>query len=132
MSENAAARGDRCAHLLWDMKQFYDSVSLPLLVGELIKLDFPPHLLVLGFLAHAAPRVLQVGKCLGPHVSNCGNSMLAGCQLSVSWARGLLRTLVQKLSIVDPGYPCAVHVDDLSQVFAAETHHELKDKLLRA
>ena len=36
------------------------------------------------------------------------------------------------MSIVDPEYPCAVHVDDLSQVFAAETHHELKDKLLRA
>ena len=101
-------------------------------MGELLKLDFPPHLLVLGFMAHAAPRVLQVGKCLGPHVSNCGNSMLAGCQLSVSWARGLLRTLVERLSVVDPEYPCSVHVDDLSQVFAAETQHELKDKLLRA
>ena len=61
-----------------DMKQFYDGVALPLLSIELMKRGYPPHLFVLGFFAHAAPRVLQVGKCVGPPVIDCGNSMLAG------------------------------------------------------
>ena len=58
--------------------------------------------------------------------------MLAGCQQSVSFARGMLYKLVEKLSAVDPEYPCHVHVDDLSHVLVAETEHELKAKLLQA
>jgi hypothetical protein len=118
--------------ILLHMKQFYDSVSLPLLAGELIKRGFPIHLFVLGFMAHAAPRVLQVGKCLGPPITDCGNSMLAGCQLSVSMARGLLWELVAELSKVDPEYPCHEHVDDLSHVLVVETEFELKAKLLKS
>ena len=94
--------GERVAHLLWDMKQFYDSVSLHKLTEELLRRNFLVHIFVLAFLAHAAPRVLQVGKCLGPPITNCGNSILAGCQTSVSMARGLLYTLVAELSNVDP------------------------------
>ena len=94
MCENGATRGEHVAHLPWDMQQFYDSVSLPLFVGELIRRGFPIHLFILGFMAHAAPRVLQVGKCLGPPIIDHGNSTLAGCQLSVSMAMGLIWEIV--------------------------------------
>ena len=102
------------------------------LTEELLRRNFPVHIFVLAFLAHAAPRVLQVGKCLGPPITNCGNSILAGCQTSVSMARGLLYTLVAELSKVDPEYPCHEHVDDLSHVLVAETASQLKIKLLQA
>ena len=45
------------------MKKCYDSVRLRILAEELIKRDYPPELMVLGFLVHAGPRVLlKVGK----------------------------------------------------------------------
>ena len=65
LCENGAARGEQVAHMLWDKKKFYDNVTLPLLAEELDRRNYPKHLFVLGFFAHAAPRVLQVGKCLG-------------------------------------------------------------------
>ena len=88
--------------------------------------------MVLGFLVHAGPRVLKVGTCYGPVVHSCRNSILAGDQQSVSWTRALLFELLEQLSLVDPEYPCFVHVDDLSHVLVAETSGELKTKLLKA
>ena len=102
------------AHLLWGMANFYDSVDLALLATELIKRDFPAPLLVLGFLTHAARRMLRVGK-------GFGNSVVAGCQISTDWARGLPCELLQCLAIVDPSNPCHEHVDDLSHVLVAES-----------
>ena len=130
--ENGAARGEKVGHLLWDMKKFYDSVRLPDLARELWKRKYPQHLLILGFMTHAGRRVLKVGKSLGPTITDCSNSMVAGCQQAVSWARGILRELVEKLSLVDPEFPVHVHVDDLSHVLVAETNNELERKLLEA
>ena len=47
------------AQLLWDMENFYDSVDLVTLSSELILRDSPPELLILGILAHAAPRLMR-------------------------------------------------------------------------
>ena len=130
-SENGEARGDHVAHQLWDMQKFYDSVDFTLLIDELLRRGFPSHLMVLGFLAHCAPRILRVGKSFGPTVVDCRNSMLAGCQLSVSFTRGLLWQLVADLSVIDPEYPCSSHVDDLSQVFVAERKNRPREKIIR-
>ena len=119
--ENAAARDAHIGHLLWDQRKFYDSVRLPTLCEELLKREYPRELLVLGYLAHAAPRILKVGSSLGPVITHCSNSILAGDQQSVSWSRGLLWDLLEKLSLVDPEYPCAVHVDGLSHVLVGES-----------
>ena len=59
-------------------------------------------------------------------------TQVAGCQLSTSFARGLLWELLDRLSNVDPEYPCGSQVDDLSHVLVAETAPELKLKLLKA
>ena len=58
--------------------------------------------------------------------------MLAGCQLSTSWARGLLYELMWRLSRVDPEHPPNEHVDDISHVVIGETENDLKLKLLSA
>ena len=112
--------------MLWDMATFYDSVELPILATELLKRNFPPALLIMGFFTHAAPRVLRVGKCFGPIVYNCGKSMLAGCPLSTSWTRGLLYELMWRLSRVDAEHPPNEHVDDISHVVIGETENDLK------
>ena len=44
----------------------------------------------------------------------------------------MLWELLDRRSRVDPEYPCAQHVDDLSHVMVAETESELKAKLLAA
>ena len=44
----------------------------------------------------------------------------------------MLWDLLDRLSKVDPEYPCAEHVDDLSHVLVADTEAELKVKLLTA
>jgi len=130
--ENGCARGAWVGHELWDMRKFYDSIRLPILCEELSKLNFPKPLMVIGFLVHAAPRILRVGTSFGPIIHSCKNSILAGCQLSCSFARGLLRELMQKLSVVDPEHPCAQHLDDMSHVLIGETESELKHKLVKA
>ena len=130
--DNGVARGAQVGNLRWDMKEFYDSVQLPILCEALLKHDYPPELMVLGFFAHTAPRILKVGTCLGPVVNSCGRSMLAGDQQSVSWARALLNDLMEKLSVADPEFPCSSHVDDLSHVLIGESKAYLKGKLIKA
>ena len=112
------------------MAKFYDSVSFPLLVRELKTRNYTAPLLVLVFFVHACPRILRVGPSFGPLVHSCGNSMLAGCQQSTSFARGLLYELVQQLSVIYPDCPVHEHVDDLSHVLIGETESDLKSKLL--
>ena len=114
------------------MAKFYDFIDLTILCQELIKRNFPKPLMVTGFFVHAAPRILRVGKCFGPVIHSCGKSILAGCQLSCSFARGMLWELTAKLATVDPEYPCAQHLDDLSHVLVGETEGGLKSKLVKA
>ena len=130
--ENACVRGAHVGHELWDMAKFYDSIDLTILCQELIKRNLPKPLMLTGFFVHAAPRILRVGKCFGPVIHSCGKSILAGCQLSCSFARGMLWELTAKLATADPEYPCAQHLDDLSHVLVGETEGELKGKLVKA
>ncbi len=112
--ELARSEGKVSYHFLWDLKKFYDTVRLDVLHERLDAYGYNLPLLYLGFLAHKAPRTLKVGHCISGVISNTGRSMIAGCQQSVSWARGLLLRLVMAVSNVVPNSPCGVHVDDLS------------------
>ena len=82
--ENGNAGDMHCALMAWDMDKFYDSIDFEILAEELIERDFPPELLVLGMLAHQAPRILKVGDCISEPIVSTGNSIVAGCQASVS------------------------------------------------
>ena len=88
--------------------------------------------MVLGFLVHSAPTSLRVCTSFGPVVNDCASSILAGCQQSVSFTRGLLWELMDKRSKVDPEYPRSSHVDDLSHVLVGESASDLKAQLLAA
>ncbi len=120
--ELAQSQGKCVLHFLWDLRKFYDSVRLEVLHERLESLGYNLHLLYLGFLAHKAPRVLKVGHCYSEVIAETGRSMIAGCQQSVSWARGLLVRFVEAVSNVVPRSPCGVHVDDLSHVVALDDH----------
>ena len=130
--ENATAAGMHVGHLLWDMEKFYDSVDLLILAGDLIKRKYPSELLVLGILAHAAPRVLKVGLCLSEVITRMGRSMVAGCQQAVSFARGLLYDLCYTLTHTIERCPVHQHVDDLSQAIITSTAVELRRTLVQA
>ena len=82
--ENGCMRSAFVAQLLWGMAKFNDKVRLPIIGERLRKRDYPQELMVLGFSVHSAPKILRVGTCFGPVVHSCSNSILAGCQRSVS------------------------------------------------
>ena len=130
--ENGAAMMQECALLAWDMDKFYDSIDFGILAEELIKRNFPPELMILGTLAHQAPRVLKVGTCISEPIESTGNSILAGCQCSVSFARGLLWELMDSLIHAIPRNPCHQHVDDLAQPLVAKSPLALRDKIVKA
>ena len=130
--ENAVAMDMHAGHLLWDMEKFYDSVDLIILAQELMNRSYPRELLILGILAHAAPRILKVGECFSERISRTGCSMVAGCQQAVSFARGLLWSMVHELCCAIPRCPAHEHVDDLSQPVVSRTADGLRKSLVKA
>ena len=114
--ELAKAEGKHSVHMLWDMRKFFDSVRIQKLIPHLERLGYPPSIMVLGFIMHKAPRILKVGVGCSKILGAIARSMLAGCQQSVSWTRGLLYEMVEGLGYVLPGSVADQHVDDLSQV----------------
>ena len=114
------------------MEKFYDSVDLIILAQELMNRSYPAELLILGIIAHAAPRILKVGECYSEPISRTGCSMVAGCQQAVSFARGLLWTMVHELCYAIPRCPAHEHVDDRSQPVIAKTADGLCKGLVKA
>ena len=129
--ENGAAMMQECALLAWEMDKFYDSIDFGILAEELIKRNFPPELMILGTLAHQAPRVLKVGTCISEAIVSTGNSILAGCQSSVSFARGLLWELIDSLIHAIPRNPPWQHVDDLAQPLVARSPLALRHNVVK-
>ena len=65
--------GMHIGHLLWDMENFYDLVDLGILVEELSMRNYPAPLMIVGMLAHAAPRALRVGPTLSQIIVKTSN-----------------------------------------------------------
>ena len=93
------------------------SIKARLLIPQLVARGYPLEILVLGSLRHKSPRCLQVGNGYSDIINDCASSILAGCLLRCTWARGLLFELVQALWYVVPGSVCEEQIDDLSQFF---------------
>ena len=64
---------------LWDMRKFYDSIRTSILIGKLSERGYPPHIMVLGLLAHKSPRALIVGPAITKPIEGCYRSIIAGC-----------------------------------------------------
>ncbi len=112
-------------HFLWDMRKFYDSIRVAKLVPRLKALGHPVHIMIIGLIAHKAPRILVVGSCVSKPITFCGRSSVAGCQQSRSWARGIMHKFVESVEIVFPGSICHEHVDDLSQAIISPCRMEV-------
>jgi hypothetical protein len=93
-------------HFLWDMREFYDSIKVTKLIPLLAERGYPIFTMILGLITHKSPRTLVVGPSCSKPLENCGRSIIAGCQQSVSWARGLLYKLVESLGYILPGHIC--------------------------
>ncbi len=128
--EVATSEGLSVGHLLWDMEKFYDSISLSRLLPRLELLGYPTALTTLGYVAHRAPRMVSTGISFSSMITGFSRSIIAGCQQSVSWTRGLLRGMVERLGYIIPGSLCYEHVDDLSQVVATHNGTALRKALV--
>ncbi len=115
-------------HCLWDMRKFYDSIRTSILIDKLTEKGYPPFVMILGLLTHKSPRILLVGPAASNPITGCKRSIVAGCQQSVSWARGLLFDFVQSLGYIMPGSICHEHVDDLSHVLTCKSKSHLFNK----
>ena len=86
--EVAALLGQTAIMTSWDVAAFFDSVPLHLAIADSERLSMPACLLALGMQMHLAPRILRFqGACAKP-LAEHGRSILAGCTMSTSVARG--------------------------------------------
>eukprot|EP00959_Pyramimonas_sp_CCMP1952_P176349 3684972-Pyramimonas_sp.AAC.1 len=96
--EVARFRGMCSVGAHWDLKRFFDSIDPHRLVGFALKMDDPVHLLYLGFLVHAAPRVLEVGGFASDIIApEC--SIVAGCMQSMSWVKIYIYELLDSVHV---------------------------------
>eukprot|EP00959_Pyramimonas_sp_CCMP1952_P408139 8553731-Pyramimonas_sp.AAC.1 len=62
MDESSAWDGTQAwGSIYLDIKKFYDSISIPILIDRALKLDFPPVELYLNCLVYLAPRAIRAG-----------------------------------------------------------------------
>ena len=110
--------------LLWDLKKFFDSISVKKLFAEAYRLGFPIKQLALSMAVHHAPRRLKLGAAIGQPILRLGRSILAGCKRSTDLARVYTLRLVSALAESHPLVTLYQHVDDISNlVVASSTDH---------
>ena len=84
-------------NILWDMKKFFDSLDIFILIQEALFLEFPLLQLTLSLIIHHAPRRLKLGNAIGDVVFGFGRSILAGCKRSTDLARVYTIRMVKQL-----------------------------------
>jgi len=118
--------GQPAATLFWDIQKFYDSVVPHKLIEQASGLQYPPLLLYLGLVVHAAPRFIRAST--GCVSLGCvpDTSIIAGDMQSNSWARSLVHDLPQTAhDNVGPPLLINQFVDDLSQRSHAAADYKL-------
>ena len=101
------------------MAKFFDTISIPILIGKAMGLGFPLLDMMLTMHQHLAPRVLQCeGFCGQPILIT--NSIPAGCKHSVALARLLLLEGMSDLTIDHPQSLPKAYVDDTAQLSSAQ------------
>ncbi len=134
--EQAVLRGKAVGQLLWDVKQFFDSLDVPLVIERSERLHFPVDQLALGMQAHRAPRILRAAGSFGSCIKATGRSLLAGCTLSTSLSRGFLCRPLQRCCEASrrhkgkASHGVNQHVDDVNQVVIADTEEEVATRCL--
>eukprot|EP00959_Pyramimonas_sp_CCMP1952_P009842 205121-Pyramimonas_sp.AAC.1 len=107
----------------YDMKKLFDTVAPARLARLARALRFPPHVLHVGLLVHAAPRALESnGFC--PQVIPAGIGVLPGCVQSTSWVNiylyQTLSDLHNRYLFCEPRVATRSYVSDISQICQAD------------
>ena len=97
----------------WDLRSFFGSVEIGVLIEIALELSYPPRLLCMSLLIHTCPRVLNVSKLQSPQPIQPHKSIVAGLFDSVALAQALFVNTVKRLSSKFPGLGIFTHVDDL-------------------
>ena len=140
----AASWNDKPAiTMLWDMSQFYDSVSIPKLVAAADTWKVPEVPLCISLLVHLSQRVLRIQGAVSRPIHGMGRSIVAGDSSSTSLARAALLTPV--VSSIEAGRAAeeeerrqsskehkkrrttvltGQHVDDVSQLVTGDTFED--------
>eukprot|EP00973_Karenia_brevis_P002211 297119-Karenia_brevis.AAC.1 len=79
-------KGESTLSTLYDMEKLYDNISIPTLVQEATRLDYPPLVLKLGLQMHMACRSIMCYQ-LHPGVTTPTNGIIAGCTQSTTSAK---------------------------------------------
>lgn len=119
--EVARTNGLHFLQLLFDFKQYYDSIDPAVLVEDLVTSQFPIRAGALAMHGHDLPRRI----CLGGHHSlqakDYNRSIVAGCTSSTSLAKAQVNDILENTSQVSPvpqqqGFfeKWNQHVDDVS------------------
>ena len=116
---------------LWDLRKFFDSIDIEVLIQLARDLGFPLKQLAVSLIVHQAPRRLKLGKALGDCISNLGRSILAGCKRSTHFARVYLLKMVRQLAEAHPDTSLYLHVDDISNLTKGGSQKELSDKAFK-
>ena len=64
-ADQESIEGQETATFLWDLRQFFDSLDICILVEEAEETWFPLKQLALSLAVHLAPRRLRLGKAVG-------------------------------------------------------------------
>ena len=100
------------ALILWDLREFYDSIGLAALVDSALRRHYPARVLHLIVQAYQAPRVLRCGKSSSEWVTPV-DSIVAGCGEANNLARCALYEAAEAVSRVSPLMQLGQFVDDI-------------------
>ena len=128
--EAAVTQGMHSISLLLDITKVYDHIDRDRLVEEAIQLNFPPLLLALAMRMHGAARCLLAEDMVSaPVFPKYG--ILAGCGLSVTFAKLYLWRLLEVLVQKHPTTAISSWIDDLSFDLFHSSVDELAQRAVR-
>ena len=112
--EASSALGLHHTIILLDLKHFYDSICLDLLVRRELDLECPCLLLQTTITIHEAARwILADTSSLVPDPALPKQGILAGCPQAVSLARVFLRPVMEFLSRLEPCAFLSTWIEDV-------------------
>jgi hypothetical protein len=131
LAELEASEGRQTVTILWDLKKFFDSINIQILVDEAEKTGFPLKQLALSLAVHLAPRRLRLGRAVGMPILEIGCSIIAGCKRSTHLARVLTVTAIKELDAAHENVSTGQHVDDVSNLAKGSTEDELVGRAVK-
>ena len=113
------------------LRQFFDSINIPILAEEVEQTGFPLRQLALSLAVNLAPRRLRLGKAVGMPILEIGQSILAGCKRSTHVARVYTVTGIKELDDEHADVSTGQHVDDVSNLAVGRNEDELVGRAVR-